>query len=694
MFRGLYIGLLSAIAVFGQLYAQAQFEETTIDAGNLGMNVTNSGTIGRPDVRNDPTGPPSMEYPRNSGIEHLFEAGIWIGAKKDGQTAVSTASIDDATGYSTGKAGFEFTPMAPLKQRSSLTSSEHFSTDAVSHQDVLIEMTDRFTTAGGDPIAQHDFPLNADVSVETYAWNFSFADFFIIFNFEITNNSTSNWDSVYMGMWSDLIVRNVNVATDGGAAFFSKGGGGFIDSFQSIYAFDVTGDPGYTGSYGASQFLGILWRDQFFHPSNADAFINSGQPEPKVHGNFWTFRSFDGTQYGSPANDVERLEKMKGGHNFEDPSVVEFLQNPGNRVQLLSAGPLVEVAPGESFNFVTAFVGARQIETGGTTGPTMDTEEAREELHEHLGWARRTFNGEDVNENGLLDDGEDLDDDNVLDRYILPEPPATPKLKIIPSANNLEIYWDNAAESSIDPISKKMDFEGYRLYRTNIGDEFSLDQLGSAQLIGQWDIQGNTVGFNNGFDAVALDNDITFEDDTVAYSYKYEMNGLLNGWQYLIIVTAFDQGDEELRLQSLESSFIENAFNITIGTEANNDFENVDVGVYPNPYKINAAWDGSTERTRKIWFYNLPERCEINVYTLAGDIVASLDHEGATYNGSDILWYDNFGGDEEKRVFSGGEHAWDLLSESGQSITQGLYLFSVKDLATDKVQQGKFSVVK
>ena len=172
------------------------------------------------------------------------------------------------------------------------------------------------------------------------------------------------------------------------------------------------------------------------------------------------------------------------------------------------------------------------------------------------------------------------------------------------------------------------------------------------------------------------------------------MNGLLNGWQYLIIVTAFDQGDEELRLQSLESSFIENAFTVTIGSEANDDFKNRKVGVYPNPYKINAAWDGSTERTRKIWFYNLPARCEVNIYTLSGDIVASLDHDAGTYVGNDILWYDNFGGDDDKRIFPGGEHAWDLLSESGQSITQGLYLFSVKDMDTKEVQQGKFSVVK
>ena len=120
----------------------------------------------------------------------------------------------------------------------------------------------------------------------------------------------------------------------------------------------------------------------------------------------------------------------------------------------------------------------------------------------------------------------------------------------------------------------------------------------------------------------------------------------------------------------------------------------LDPRVYPNPYRLNAAWDGTTARTRKLIFYNLPPRAEIRVYTLGGDLVASLEHNSDTYNGSDIGWFSNFAGDENKRVFSGGEHAWDVLSESEQTITQGLYLFTVKDLDSGKVRQGKFAVLR
>src|SRR5690606_36528459 len=115
------------------------------------------------------------------------------------------------------------------------------------------------------------------------------------------------------------------------------------------------------------------------------------------------------------------------------------------------------------------------------------------------------------------------------------------------------------------------------------------------------------------------------------------------------------------------------------------------VGVYPNPYRVNAAWDGSSARTRKLNFYNLPPRAEIRIYSLAGEIVAQLDHDAETYVG-DTRWYDDFSA--PNRRLPGGEHSWDILSESGLNLAGGLYMFTVKDLDTGEVQQGKFVIIK
>ena len=105
-------------------------------------------------------------------------------------------------------------------------------------------------------------------------------------------------------------------------------------------------------------------------------------------------------------------------------------------------------------------------------------------------------------------------------------------------------------------------------------------------------------------------------------------------------------------------------------------------------------WDGPGERNRKIYFINLPARCEIRVYSLAGDIVADIRHDAATYNGSDISWFQQFSGIGVAPEFSGGEHAWDLISKFDQAIATGLYLFSVKNSDTGDITTGKFLVIK
>ena len=686
--------LIATVSSFGQ----ASFDHTVIEVGNLGMYITNAGTLGRPDVRNTPTGDPSMEYPINSGIEHLFEGGFWIGAIVDGQYLVSTSAKDAASGYTTGLAGYEFTSEIrnTIAQRSSLTSSDYFNFDAISHQDLLVDISDKNVIVPGTAItiADHTQPLYADIHLETYAWNYSFADYFVLLNYTITNNSTSVWDSVWCGIWNDMVVRNVNVSTDYGSAFFSHGGYGYLGDDFTNYAFDVDGDPGFTNAYGAFQFLGIEWRDQFIHPNNNDLLTANGYPAAKVNSNFWIFNSTATPPYNAPANDVERYDKLKQGLNYADPDIVEFLKDPsttGGLTNLLSAGPMISVEPGETFHVVFAAVCAKQIENGGTTGVDMDTPEAQAELLEHLSWSKRTYLGEDQNENGLLDIGEDLDADTILDRYILPEPPATPKMKVIADDQRIDIYWDNRAEFSVDPISKEMDFEGYRLYRTQPGDDFNLNLIGDANMIAQWDLPANGIGFNNGFSAIALTTPEIIDEDT--FYYKYTLDPVLNGWQYLIILTAFDRGDEDLHIESLESSFIENAVHVFPGTSPNND-ANTEIGVYPNPYRLQAAWDGSTGTTGKIMFYNLPEHCTISIMTLSGDIVAELNHDAATYTGSDSEWFATYAGNEDERIFSGGEHAWNLLSESNQTITQGIYLFSVKDLDNGNIKQGRFAIIK
>ncbi|MFB6307429.1 MAG: hypothetical protein ABEH43_10675, partial [Flavobacteriales bacterium] len=248
------------IILFINLNLSSQsFDEKVTEASNVGMTVTNVGTIG-----NGFNGSfnlldyPSCEFPRGSGVEHLFEGGIWVGALVNGTVvSVSTAALDDPSGYSTGKSGFEFTAEegASIEKRSSLFDSPDFKPSAISHEDYIAEFTDSNITVPGTniQIQDHEDPLNIEVHLETYNWNFPFSDFFIILDYTITNVGDKTLDSLYTGIWTNSVVRNVNVtpAGQGGTAFFNKGGNGYEDSLNMAYGFDATGDPGFTDSYFA-----------------------------------------------------------------------------------------------------------------------------------------------------------------------------------------------------------------------------------------------------------------------------------------------------------------------------------------------------------------------------------------------------------------------------------------------------------
>ena len=680
--------------------AQIGYKQKSTNVGRIGLTMSTVGTIGRPTVRSNVQGDPSMSYPQK-GLEHLFESGFWIGALVNGQKLVSSSAFDASSGYSTGAPGYEFTATANPIERSKLTSSPNYSSSAISHQDFVFRLTDSNTVVPGtsQPISSHDNPLKASVKLESYAWNLPYADYFVICNYEITNNSTNTWDSIWMGQWADLVVRNVNVSRDAGTAFFSRGRNGIDTKYKAIYAWmgdNTADDANYIQSYGAMQFLGMDWRGMFFNPNKPDTFLSRGFSAPKVNYNFWNFTSVY-PEFTKPADDLGRYDKLAIGNDSLQiyGSNGPFNGSPANWIQLISAGPLPSVAPGEKFNYVVAYVAAKKSVKQIAGNTILSTPESRAELTEHFARTRSTFVGEDVNEDGKYSPELDANGNGILDRFVLPEPPTSPKMKIVPSDNKVEIYWDASAIESVDPITRVKDFEGFRLYRSNAGDDLDQNLADNSNLITQWDSVGNDIGFNNGFDAIELAQPVKFDGDPVTYNFRYTMDNLLNGWQYQFTITAFDKGNKLLNIGSLESSFTENEMRAFAGTSTKAITGNgkSNIGVYPNPYRTTAAWDGGTSRTNKIYFTNLPAKCEITIYTSNGDLVANLNHNAETYQGEDAKWFEVYG-NKDKMVFSGGEHAWDLLSNSKTTIAMGVYLFTVKDTQTGNVEVGKFAVMK
>ena len=95
------------------------------------------------------------------------------------------------------------------------------------------------------------------------------------------------------------------------------------------------------------------------------------------------------------------------------------------------------------------------------------------------------------------------------------------------------------------------------------------------------------------------------------------------------------------------------------------------IKVVPNPYLVRNRWEPSAEYSR-LQFTHLPEKCTIRIYTLAGNLVQTLEHDGA----------ESHSGTED----------WDLLSVDNQEVSSGIYIFHVESAVGDKV--GKFAIVR
>ena len=173
------------------------------------------------------------------------------------------------------------------------------------------------------------------------------------------------------------------------------------------------------------------------------------------------------------------------------------------------------------------------------------------------------------------------------------------------------------------------------------------------------------------------------------------------GIEYYVTVTAWDRGLPSQSVPSNESGKDAEA-NMKIlfpGPSAKTDMDNI--YVVPNPYIGQSKFDGRIEndftgdRSRRIWFVNLPEDCTIKIYTLAGDFVDKVIHHGG--EGADII-NPSVALNKEKLKESDftatGMAPWDILSHNNQIIAAGVYLFSVKDHDSGDIKVGKFVIIK
>ena len=413
----------------------------------------------------------------------------------------------------------------------------------------------------------------------------------------------------------------------------------------------------------------------------------------------WTNSSnSDYPAYSMPINDDERYTKMsssvpKGtGPEYTSEG---YPASENSWLFLVSAGPIGSVpnadttawtlVPGDSCSI--AFTVVCALWADGFVG---DSPGQRGNLYVNYDWAQKAYDGEDKNRNNILDEGEDVNNNQIIDRYILPAPPPAPNMFVDVESKKVTLYWQDNSESFLDPISQEADFEGYRVYGAR---KTSNETLGEFSLLLEVDLE-NGIGYNTGFSTVQITNSYGEQDSILIggayYHYKFENSDIKDGWLNYYAITAYDQGDPDANLESLESSIYSNRVYVFPGESAadENGWAN-EPTVYPNPFKGQALWDGYGSRSKMLWFRNLPREAEIRIFSLAGDLVDIIHHDEA-YKGQDI---DNIDAQKNPRM-SGGEHAWDMITLHDQATASGLYLFTVEDKNSGQIKEGKFLIIK
>ena len=265
--------------------------------------------------------------------------------------------------------------------------------------------------------------------------------------------------------------------------------------------------------------------------------------------------------------------------------------------------------------------------------------------------------------------------------------PPKPKLRVIAGDTVATLLWDNLPEIVLKQPggwNPGFQFGGYRVYRL---DDWHRKSILPSPERWQQIAQFRPTGLAFAGPPLEPLVDATVAGDTVVYGqqhyppgrYRFIDHGLLDGFDYLYVVTTvfsrltFSNGAPIL--DELESPLTA-SFDEHITPQIAASVTNSRVWVVPNPYRANAPWErppvaGDTF-TRHIDFFGLPRtRSTIRIYTLAGDLVQVIEHDGTSGNG---------------------EAEWNLISRNGQDVESGIYLFSVE--APSDHQVGKFVVIR
>ncbi|MEN8007724.1 MAG: hypothetical protein ABFS42_11960 [Candidatus Krumholzibacteriota bacterium] len=633
------------------------------DAGKLGLAINNLGYFG---TAFNNRFMPSAKYPLTSNVEHIYRGGIWVGARdSDGSLRVSTGA-QDANGLAEGDEVREFqnwfvveeTPDGPVKKSmiswSNEQNEDNFNSNALATQHVEFAFDDYARIESGNHT-----PLGLLVQLRVLAWGPKHADDFVILDYAIINNNLTSQKELrdlYLGIWVDTTVGNTEQTNpyDPQAPvrwnFNDDVNGAWGPSGLVPEANTVPGDPNIWMAYerddDGEEGLATSWIGYRLLGTNRE-------PEPEdgvrpVSYNAWRFRGVPAKDdWYSEAGDPDNLLPGKyqlmsnGAFTVGETQEVDY-SRPSNWVGLLTSGPFPYLAAGDTLRMTFAIVAGEDSLS----------------ILENSKIAQVAYN------NG----------------FSIPAGPPSPKLDFAFMDNSVVISWApgdsldaetgedlplesplRSPEQHISDITGRKDFQGYRIYRSR-GEIIQGDPFEESNLVAQYDIIDGQ-GFDTGLPPLNSEGKREFVD-----------TDLLDGFPYIYSVTSFSSPSFNEGLGEFESGFFSNDRLVYPGPAPAGSDNPRTVGVYPNPYRTGSLFDNrrQEELGRKIWFTGLPARCQIQIFTLVGELVQTLYHDDP----------------------SSGQESWDLLTRYQRTVATGLYIFVVEDQDTGEIQRGKLVIIK
>jgi hypothetical protein len=350
------------------------------NVGNLQMHVCNWGCFGSYPASNWPTAEyPSAQWPANSGVEYLYIAGLWIGARKGGIPVVSTAAyqIEFRPPGTEDPNAKIYTAFEGIQNGARLPSPDDDDKDGIADEDWQNGVDD-----DGDGKIDEDFgaigkqmftcwftddepnatqiypehtPLHLFVRQESYQWEEEQFYNFVGVEYKVKNYGTDIIEDVYVGFFADGDAgprdREQYWMDDctglwEGIRCAQKGERQVPVRMSVAYFWDKDGDEGQTTGY-----LGIIFLGHDVDPLGDNA--------PKKVG-ITSYQNFSGDQPyengGDPTNDFQRYELMSKDSKDRNAEV------PRDYRMMMATGPFRELLPDSTMLLQVAFVAGEGLE--------------------------------------------------------------------------------------------------------------------------------------------------------------------------------------------------------------------------------------------------------------------------------------------------------------------------------------------